>query len=96
MTKPQIRQRPREAGVINNIRLGGRANFSSDTTADQEKNDTKREDFRASAKTLAHESLVVLVAARQMLKDKPLDWNDYVRLVHAENRIATLAKEMQQ
>jgi len=46
------------------------------------------EKTRTAAVTLAHEAMVVLVAAGKMLKDRPLDWDDYVRLAQAEQRIA--------
>lgn len=48
----------------------------------------------ADTQTLAHEATVVLAAAGQMLKDIPLDWDDYLRLVRAEERISAAMAEV--
>ena len=42
---------------------------------------------RAAISALAQEATIVLIAAGDVLADKPLDWMDYCRLVQAEQRI---------
>ena len=42
----------------------------------------------AALSVLALESAIVQIAAGKVLRDEPLDWNDYCRLVKAEERIA--------
>ena len=47
--------------------------------------------WAAALAALALEAAIVRIAAAQVLQDKPLDWNDYCRLVKAEERIGNAA-----
>ena len=44
--------------------------------------------WASALSVLALESAIVQIAAGKVLRDEPLDWNDYCRLVKAEERIA--------
>ena len=44
--------------------------------------------WASALSVLALESAIVQIAAGNVLRDEPLDWNDYCRLVKAEERIA--------
>ncbi len=44
--------------------------------------------WSAALEVLAFESAIVQLAAGKLLKDQPIEWDDYCRLVKAEERIA--------
>ena len=44
--------------------------------------------WSAALEVLALEAAVVQIAAGRVLRDEPLDWNDWCRLLRAEERIA--------
>ena len=44
--------------------------------------------WASALSVLSLESAIVQIAAGKVLRDEPLDWNDYCRLVKAEERIA--------
>jgi hypothetical protein len=43
--------------------------------------------WAAALSTLALEAAIVQLAANHVLRGEPMDWNDYIRLVDAEERI---------
>lgn len=45
--------------------------------------------WASALETLALEAAIVQLAAAQMLRDEPLEWEDYCRLVKAEERIGS-------
>ena len=50
--------------------------------------------WAAALEVLALEAAIVRIAASQVLQDKPLDWNDYCRLVKAEEKIGNAANAL--
>ncbi|RZZ88920.1 hypothetical protein [Pseudoxanthomonas winnipegensis] len=47
----------------------------------------KEAGWSSALTVLSLEAAVVAIAAGKVLRDEPLDWNDYCRLVKAEERI---------
>lgn len=44
--------------------------------------------WASALQVLAKEAAIIRIAAAQLLKDEPIEWEDYCRLVKAEERVA--------
>jgi len=60
----------------------------------QQRRAIRESGWAAALEVLSLESAIVQLAAAKLLRDEPLDWNDYCRLVKAEERIGNARNTM--